>query len=340
MVRYGGYVGMSLSARDELLDEVREKLKDKLTVTGLEQVIDTLDDSIQSFDVERIANYSGAKFKDLMEAFLSAKAVEGRSPKTIERYRYALERLDKHLGVPIDKITVFHLRQYLSDMKERGWSDRTMEGIRSVFCSFFGWCHRENLLKQNPTGNLGAIKYRKKIRLPFSSVDIELLKTGCKDLRDLVVVNLLYCSGIRVNELCLLNIDSVDFEAKEISVLGKGNKERTVFMDDVTSMLLKKYLNERDDPYEALIVGKGIDRVTPPGVRAMLKRVENRVEELSNVHPHRFRRTLATGLLNKGMPIQEVACILGHENINTTMTYVHVDKQSVKSDFSKYFGNV
>ena len=331
---------MSLSARDDFLGEVREKLKDKLTVAGLEQVIDTLDDSIQSFDVERVSNYSSAKFKDLMEAFLSAKAVEGRSPKTIERYRYALQKLDSHLGVPIDKITVFHLRQYLSDMKERGWSDRTMEGIRSVFCSFFGWCHRENLLKSNPTGNLGAIKYRKKIRLPFSSVDIELLKTGCNDLRDLVVVNLLYCSGIRVNELCLLNRDSVDFDLKEVSVLGKGNKERTVFLDEVTTMLLKKYLTQRKDNYDALIVGKGVDRIQPHGIRAMLKRIEGRVEELSNVHPHRFRRTLATGLLNKGMPIQEVASILGHENINTTMTYVHVDKQSVKSDYAKYFGNV
>lgn len=331
---------MSISARDELLSEVKEKLKDKLTVTGLEQVIDTLDESIQSFDIEKVSNCNDFKFKDLIEAFLSAKTVEGRSPKTIDRYRYALNKLDEHLGVPIDRITVFHLRQYFSDMKNRGWSDRTMEGVRSVFCSFFGWCHRENLIKQNPTGNLGAIKYRKKVRLPFSSVDIELLKTGCKDLRDLVVVNLLYCSGIRVNELCLLNKQDVDFDLREVIVLGKGNKERTVFLDEVTTMLLRRYLNERDDPYEALIVGKGIDRVHPHGIRAMLKRIESRVEELSNVHPHRFRRTLATGLLNKGMPIQEVASILGHENINTTMTYVHVDKQSVKSDYGKYFGNV
>lgn len=331
---------MSISARDELLSEVKEKLKDKLTVAGLEQVIDTLDESIQFFNIEKVSDCNNFKFKDLIEAFLSAKTVEGRSPKTIDRYRYALNKLDEHLGVPIDKITVFHLRQYFSDMKNRGWSDRTMEGVRSVFCSFFGWCHRENLIKQNPTGNLGTIKYRKKVRLPFSSVDIELLKTGCKDLRDLVVVNLLYCSGIRVNELCLLNKQDVDFDLREVIVLGKGNKERTVFLDEVTTMLLKRYLNERDDPYEALIVGKGIDRVQPHGVRAMLKRIENRVEELSNVHPHRFRRTLATGLLNKGMPIQEVASILGHENINTTMTYVHVDKQSVKSDYGKYFGNV
>lgn len=326
-------------AKDELISAIRENLSDTLTVSMMDKVLEACKKSMNDYEIERSRKSGGTFFKEFLDAFLDAKRVEGRSDKTIERYRYILMKLDSYLGIPIEDITVFHLRKYFGDMKSNGWSDVTMEGIRSVFCSFFGWCHRESLIKQNPTANLGAIKCKKKVRIPYSPVDLEIMKTGCKNIRDQAIISLLYCSGMRVNEMCQLNIDSVNFDSRECIVLGKGNKERTVFLDEVTVMLLKKYLDSRNDNLEALFVGKGSDRLTPGGIRSILKGIESNLG-LSNVHPHRFRRTFATGLINKGMPIQEVAAILGHERLDTTMKYVHVTKDNVKNDYGKYFGNV
>ena len=153
--------------------------------------------------------------------------------------------------------------------------------------------------------------------------------------RDKAIVCLLLSTGCRISELCALNRGDVDFQNKQCAVLGKGNKERTVYLDSVASMILKRYLKSRTDFSQALFVGKGTERLTPGGVRFMMKTLEED-SGVENVHPHRFRRTLATNLLNRGMPIQEVAKILGHEKLDTTMMYAFVDEQNVKASYCKY----
>ena len=272
---------------------------------------------------------------DLLRAFLDAKRLEGRSEKTIYGYRRIIERMLESVKVPTYEISIYNLRSYLMQERNRGISDVTLEGNRNVFSSFFGWLYKEKLIQDNPCANLGPIKHIKKIRVPFSEVEIEMLKEACKTARDKALISFLLATGCRISEVCNLNRDDIDYQNLECTVLGKGNKERTVFLDDITAMLLKRYLAERTDDMPALFIGKGTERLAPGGVRFRLNEIADRAG-VQNVHPHRFRRTLATNLIDRGMSIQEVASILGHENINTTMTYVYINKENVKNAYRKY----
>ena len=250
-------------------------------------------------------------------------------------YRYRINRLMDALNVPIRRITVFHLRKYLMDQKEAGIADKTMEGMRSIYCSFFGWLFNEGLLPTNPCANLAPIKCAKIVRLPYSDVDLELLRNACTNNRDRAIMAFLLATGCRVSEMCGLDRDAVDFDRGEVIVLGKGNKERTVFLTDIAVMYLRKYLAERKDDSPALFAGRCTDRMKPNGVRRMLHQAADRAG-VNNVHPHRFRRTLATNLIGHGMPIQDVAAVLGHDKLDTTMGYVYRAKNDVHNNYTKY----
>lgn len=270
----------------------------------------------------------------MLKKFLATKRLEGRSENTIRHYHYIISRFYRSTMIPFKEVDVFALRLYLSQLKNEGSSDITTNGIRSVFCSFFGWLHDEQFIETNPTANLSAVKCRKEIRKPYSNVELELIKSGCKSLRDRALVEFLLSTGCRVAETCNLNISDVNFDTNECKVLGKGNKERVVFLSDVCALHLKKYLSSRNDTIESLFIGKGTERLSPQGVRRMLKHLEAKTG-VENVHPHRFRRTLATSLIDKGMSIQDVATILGHANVNTTMTYVYIDTDNVKAKYNR-----
>lgn len=220
--------------------------------------------------------------------------------------------------------------------KEKGLQDKTLEGQRSIFSSYFNWLQREGLIIKNPCANLGTIKYQKQVKFPFSEVDIMLLRESCKNVRDKALISFLLCTGCRISELTQLDIVDVNFEQKEVKILGKGNKERIVYLDDLCVKQLKDYLGARKDTSPALFVGKGTNRISSNGVRANLHRIASDAG-VNNVHPHRFRRTLATNLINRGMSIQEVATILGHENINTTMTYIYLDKDNIKNNYKRFY---
>ena len=327
---------MSIAAKQTLLKNVRNQLGSTLTVDQLEVVIGTITTQLDQFEVESVPLESvDIDSNDLLQAFLDTKLIEGRSEKTIEQYRYILTKMFKRINVQVRQVTVFHLRSYLMKLKAEGKSDQTLENERSVFSSFFTWLYNEHLLDENPAANLSPIKCQKKVKVPYSDVDLEKLKEACTCSRDKAILCFLFSTGCRISEVCQLNREDIDFNNKECTVLGKGNKERTVFLDDVTVMLLKRYLYDRMDEYPALFVGKGTDRMTPGGVRRVLKKLE-KASGVENVHPHRFRRTLATDLIDHGMPIQEVATILGHEKLDTTMTYVYISKNSVRSSYNKY----
>lgn len=326
---------ISLLEKQVMIQDLAKELGKTLTGPDVQTVVDSLTATLSGYEVTRVADPSSdTDTEDMMDAFLSAKQIEGRSPKTIERYRYILSRAFTEIDVPIRQITVFHLRKYLADQKMRGISDNTLEGIRNVFSSFFNWLQKERLLPENPCVNLGKIKCPKKVMLPFSTIDIERLKEHCGSLRNRAILHFLLATGCRISEVCGLNRDSIDFSRLECVVFGKGAKERTVFFDEVTAMIVKKYLSERTDDSEALFVGKGSSRMTPGGIRFMLNQIGERAG-VQNVHPHRFRRTMATSLINHGMAIQEVASILGHDNINTTLTYVYIDKINVGNNYRK-----
>lgn len=324
---------MALAEKQLLQDSILSGMSDHLTGTQLMALKHCIEERLDTFSVEQITG-SVSDPDDYLNAFISAKRVEGRSEKTIERYKYIIEKMQDYVGVPTRHITVYHLREYFAYLKSREMSDRSLEGMRSVFSSYFGWLQREYLIDKNPCANIGVIKYKKKVLLPYSDVEIYKLRESCKDQRNLAIIHFLLSTGCRISEVCALNRNSINFHTKECVVLGKGNKERTVYVDNITSLILQRYLKNRTDYSVALFAGKGTDRMKPGGMRKMLKQLEE-ISGVSNVHPHRFRRTLATNLIARGMPIQEVACILGHDNINTTMTYVYIGKPLVHNSYER-----
>ncbi len=325
---------MALEAKATLLNEIERDLASELPVTVLSKVLSTLSNHLSEYNLTCIDRRTSDS-DDLLQAFLSARTVEGKSPKTIDRYGYIIKRMMQSVRTSTRSITVYHLRKYLADEKARGISDRTLEGYRQVFSSYFNWLQRENLIETNPCANLGAIKYAKKVKDIYSDVDLEKMKFGCKTLRDRAIIAFLGATGCRISEMVALNRDDIDFANLECRVLGKGNKERTVYLDSVSAMVLQNYLNSRTDELPALFIGKRTNRLTDHGVRQMLVKL-GVASNVEHVHPHKFRRTRATALIRHGMPIQEVAAILGHDKLDTSMAYVVLDKADIKASYRKY----
>ena len=327
---------MSVEAKQIFIKAVEENLRNTLTVSGVAEVVSVLTAQLGRFELEVLPDQErNSDNADFMKAFLDAKRIEGRSEKTLARYEYILNKLMDFVKVPVREITIYHVRSYLMAEKKRGISDRTLEGVRSVFSSYFGWLAREGLIARNPVGNLSTVKYAKTVKKPFSEADMELLRESCTTSRDLAPLAVLRSTGCRISEVCALNRDSINYTEGDCVVFGKGSKERRVYLDEVALMLVKRYMSERKDDSPALFTGKGTQRLTPNGVRMRLHNIAKRAG-VENVHPHRFRRTLASSLSSRGMQIQEVATILGHEKLDTTMTYIHIDEKSIKSSYHKY----
>lgn len=327
---------MSVLDKQTFAAELRGRLSSKLTAKDIDAVVDELVNQMAYYEVERRADDASQQdFGEFVKLFTDTKRIEGRSEKTLDRYVYILKRFRENDNTPIRDITVFNIRKFLAKEKARGISDRTLQGYRDVFSSFFGWIHREGLVQNNPCANLMPIKCRKEIRKPYTDVDIERLKEACTSIRDKAIIAFLMSTGCRISEVCNLNKDDIDFVNLECTVLGKGNKERTVYLSEIAAMQLKNYLATRKDKSAALFIGKGTERLKPGGVRKQLNKIAD-IAGVENVHPHRFRRTLATNLINHGMAIQEVAAVLGHDKIDTTMTYVYIDKVNVKNSYKRY----
>lgn len=295
-----------------------------------------LSEELSGYNLERNASEeSDVEGEQFLETYIAAKRIEGRSEKTLQRYEYVIKKMMEKIDVPLRKISIFHIRQYFAKEKQRGISDRTLQGIREVLSAYFNWLFKEGLIQSNPMVNLGAIKYQKQQKLPYSAVDIEKLKENCTNIRDKTIICFLLSTGCRISEACALNIQDIDFDNQECIVLGKGNKQRVVFLDDVAAMFLKRYLESRKDNNEALFMGRRGNRPTPGGVRYMLHTLSKKAG-VENTHPHRFRRTLITNLIDHGMPIQQVRILAGHDKIDTTINYIYTDKINVKNSFKKY----
>lgn len=324
---------MAIEAKTSLLRNYEAQLSEFVPAAQMTRVLSALSDQLAHYDVRQLDTAN--QTDDLLDAYITAMQIQGRSAKTVDRYKYILSRMMESVSVPTRNITVYHLRSYLAAEKTRGIADRTIEGIRQVFSSYFNWLWREKLIDDNPVANLGAVKYAKKTKVILSEVEIEKLESGTVLLRDRAIICFLLSTGCRISEMTHLNKVDIDMDGLECTVLGKGNKERTVYLAPVAGMLLQQYLDTRTDDNPALFVGKRRERLTPGGVRAMLTKLAAKVG-IAHVHPHMFRRTLATTLIRHGMSIQEVAAILGHDKLDTTMQYVVLDKTETKNAYRKY----
>ena len=326
---------MAYDAKASFLGQLQAQLADVVTAAALGQVLQIAGTIIDGFDVVEHNGFTGAHEEDLLQCYLDALKVEGRSAKTIWRYRYVITRMLQSVGVPTRRITVYHLRAYLAAEQERGVKESTTEGLRQVFSAYFNWLQRESLIERNPAANLGAIKCAKRRKQTFTDADMENLKSCCTTLRDKSIVCFLAATGCRISEVTALNREQINFAGLEVVVHGKGNKERKVYLNSACADVLRKYFATRKDDNPALFVGKGAKRLQPGGVRVMLKGLEA-ASGVEHVHPHKFRRTLATDMSRRGMPIQEIANILGHDKIDTTMMYVVLNDDDVKNAYRKF----
>ena len=275
---------------------------------------------------------------DDLERFLDRKRLSGKSDGTVERYDYVLRKVFTYINKPIKDITEGDLNGYIEAYKRiNKVSNSTLEGIRLCISSFFTWQHERGYIPKNPSRGVDPIKVPKKVKKAYSDEELEKIKNNCKNLRDKAIVEFLYTTGVRISEMTALNRSDIDVKDKTIIVYGKGAKEREVYMTDVSCMYLSAYLYQRKDENEALFVGNHTPykRLSPSGVRSMLKNI-GLATSIEKVHPHRFRTTCATNLLRKGMPIEEVAEILGHQKLETTRIYALIDKEKVKADHRRY----
>ena len=276
--------------------------------------------------------------EEFLKMFLDAKQIEGCSERTIKYYRTTVEHLISQVETGVRKITTEEIREYLSNYQKRNnCTNATIDNVRRNISSFFSWLEEEDYILKSPMKRIHKIKTKTVVKNTISDESIEKLRDNCKEKRDLAIIDLLYSTGIRVGELVNLNIDDIDLEGRECIVYGKGDKERRVYFDAKAKIHLKEYIDTRCDDNEALFVAlhAPYNRIKISGVEIRLRNLGRRLE-LDKIHPHKFRRTMATRAIDKGMPIEQVQKILGHSQIDTTMQYAMVNQNNVKTSHQKY----
>lgn len=272
--------------------------------------------------------------------FISAKRIEGCSEKTLAYYQNTIQAMLTRLGKTAQQITTEDLRAYLTDYQNQHKTSRvTIDNIRRILSSFFSWLEDEDYIVKSPVRRIHKVKTAKVIKETYTDEALELMRDNAPSLRDLAIIDLLTSSGMRVGELVTLNRDDINFAERECVVFGKGDKERLAYFDARTKIHLQNYLNSRRDNNPALFVALKFphERLQIGGVETMLRELGRQLN-LTKVHPHKFRRTLATSAIDKGMPIEQVQQLLGHQKIDTTMHYAMVKQQNVKLAHRKFIG--
>lgn len=281
---------------------------------------------------------SSVSNSNYLAMFLNAKKIEGCSERTLSYYKTTVEKLLDRITDPIRKVTTDDIREYLASYQGlNDCSKTTIDNIRRNISSFFTWLEEEDYIIKSPMRRIHKIKTTKTVKEVISDEEIEKMRDKCKNLRDLAIIDLLYSTGIRIGELVRLNIDDIDFEERECIVFGKGDKERRVYFDAKTKIHLTDYINSRFDTNHALFVtlDAPYNRLQISGVEIRLRRL-GRELGINKVHPHKFRRTMATRAIDKGMPIEQVQKLLGHSQIDTTMHYAIVNQTNVKVAHRKF----
>lgn len=277
---------------------------------------------------------------NLVESFIAAKRLEGCSERTLTFYRNTINKMYESIDKRIKAITTEDLRGYLSGYQNsNSVSKVTIDNIRRNLSSFFSWLEDENYILKSPVRRIHRVKASTSVKETYSDEDLEKLRDSCTEIRDLALIDILASTGMRVGELVRLNRSDIDFNERECVVFGKGDKERIVYFDARTKIHLQNYLNERSDDEEALFVSlkAPFTRLEIGGVETRLKKLGEALN-IDKVHPHKFRRTMATTAIDKGMPIEQVQKLLGHEKIDTTLHYAMVNQSNVKNAHRKYIG--
>ena len=319
---------------EEKIVKVLNEMSEYLSIAQMKKLQEVI---IKTF-AENEAENTNISNNDFLKMFLAAKKVEGCSERTIQYYKVTVEHMFTQIDTAVRKITTEEIREYLAEYQKRNnCSNVTVDNVRRNISSFFSWLEEEDYILKSPMKRIHKIKTMKAVKNVISDESMEKLRDNCQNIRDLAIIDLLYSTGIRVGELVNLNIDDIDLDGRECVVYGKGDKERRVYFDAKAKVHLKNYIDSRDDDNEALFVTLDSPhaRLKISGVEIRLRQLGRRLD-LDRVHPHKFRRTMATRAIDKGMPIEQEQKILGHSQIDTTMQYAMVNQANVKTSHQKY----
>ena len=319
-----------------MIEKIEQKMRAHLS--GEQQEI--LHSALVQCLADEVVQESESDTKNYVKIFLAAKRVEGCSEKTVRYYDSTIRNVLSAIGKDINQVTTDDLRMYLDEyQKHSGASKVTIDNIRRILSSFFSWLEDEDYIVKSPVRRIHKVKSCKTVKETYSDEALEIMRDSAESIRDLAIIDMLVSTGIRVGELVKLNRDDIDFENRECVVLGKGNKQRKVYFDARTKIHLQRYLQSRTDDNEALFVSlqRPYNRLLISGVEIRLRELGKKLD-IHKVHPHKFRRTLATMAIDKGMPIEQVQWLLGHEKIDTMLHYAMVKQNNVKMSHKKFIG--
>ena len=326
--------------KEQFITEVQQQMLSHLNNEQLQKLRAAIEYCLRGVEIVENEQPQEKEPVDAISAFIAAKRIEGCSEKTLSYYRKSIEAMLDTIGKIPQRITTDEIRQYLMNYQiERRSSKVTIDNIRRILATFYSWLEDEDYIVKSPVRRIHKVKTAKVIKDTYSDEALEQMRDNCDSLRDLAIIDLLASSGMRVGELVALNRDDINFYERECVVFGKGSKQRLVYFDARTKIHLQNYLDSRTDTSHALFV-----TLRAPHKRLQIGGVETRLRELgrrlsiTKVHPHKFRRTLATSAIDKGMPIEQVQQLLGHQKIDTTMHYAMVKQQNVKLAHRKYIG--
>lgn len=328
---------MSIQSKKLFLSELQERFDEYIPAKLVKQIIADILEVLEKYDlvalIEELSVIDNSI--QLIELFINAKAVDGLSRKSLSLYDYQLRRMYEAVQVPVTKMQVDHIRQYVANELARGISKKTVQGHERTIFQFFKWLHTEELIQRNPCTNMKTIKISKSKKEPFSAEEIQLIKESASNEKELAIIHFLLASGCRVGELVSISRNDIDWKNLKLNVTGKGAKTREVYFDEVSALMMQRYLSKRKDSHPALFFNsKGKKRYTENGIQEMMRRISRRTG--IHVYPHRFRHTLAQTLLDRGMNIEEVAIILGHEKLDTTLNYAQANQKNTENNYRKF----
>lgn len=322
---------------EKLIMKIEQKMIKILDNIEMDQLHKVLSDCFRDIEITQKNNDNQEK-KDYVEIFICAKRVEGCSERSLKYYSTTIKKMIDNIDKSVKLIETEDIRTYLAEyFKDRNCSKVSLDNIRRIISSFFSWLEEESYIIKNPVRRIHKIKTTKIIKETYTDENIEILRDNCMSKRDLAIIDLLNSTGMRVGELVRLSIGDVNFNERECIVLGKGDKQRKVYFDARTKIHLQDYLKSRVDDNQALFVSllKPYNRLHISGVEIRMRQLGRKLN-IKKVHPHKFRRTLATRAIDKGMPIEQVQQLLGHQKIDTTMHYAMVNQNNVKIAHRKY----
>ena len=326
--------------KDDLIKDIIQEMLPFLNNAQGEKLRDVLQYTFAKYEINGKVTEDKEVEQNFVELFLSAKRIEGCSEKSLKYYKATINKMLYKLNKDVKRINTEDVRTYLTQYQERKKASKvTIDNIRRILSSYFSWLEDEDYILKSPVRRIHKIKTRTNIKETYSDEALEMMRDNCKEVRDLAIIDMLASTGMRVGEMVLLNRNDIDFNERECIVFGKGSKERVVYFDARTKIHLQNYLESRKDNNQALFVS-----LKSPYKRLKIGGIESRLREfgrslgLQKVHPHKFRRTLATMAIDKGMPIEQLQQLLGHRKIDTTLQYAMVKQSNVKIAHRKYIG--